>query len=90
MPVARAADLLYMFKKQTAKRRKDELLRDKKSLAVREIYINALSYNDMFYSAAYWNTSAVVHSDMENLNSKSYKLLALKGDIRMRVICSGW
>ena len=44
----------------------------------------------MFYSAACWNNAAAVDRNMKNLNSKSSKLLALKDDIRMRVIGLVW
>ena len=62
----------------TTKRRKEELLCDKTVLAVSEKYIDALYYNEMFYSEACWNTAAVVDRDMKNINSNSYKILALK------------
>ena len=53
-------------------------------------YIDALYYNEMFYSVACWNNDAAVDREMKNMNSKSYKLLALKDNISMRVICLGW
>ena len=59
-----------LFLKKAAKIRKGELLRDKTVLAVIEKYIDAFYYNEMFYSAACWNTDAAVEWEMKNLNSK--------------------
>ena len=47
-------------------------------LAVSEKYISALYYNEMFYSAACWNTAAAIYRRVKNLNIKSSKILALK------------
>ena len=44
----------------------------------------------MFYSTAFWNTVAAVYRKMKNLNSKSFNLLDLKYNIRIRVIGLGW
>ena len=70
--------------------KKEELLRDKMVLAVSEKYIDALYYNEMLHYAARWNTAAVVDRELKNMNSKSYKLLSLKENIRMRVIGLSW
>ena len=58
--VARASDLLALSKILTAKIRKEEILCDKTVLAVSEKYIDALYYNEMFYSMACWNTDTAV------------------------------
>ena len=63
--VACAADQLALSKQQTANIIKEELLRDKTVLAVSEKYIDALYYNEMFYSAACWNTAAAVDRKMK-------------------------
>ena len=59
-------------------------------LALSEKYIDALYCNDIFYSAAYCNTAAAIDWELKNINSESSKLLALKENIRMRVISLGW
>ena len=79
-----------MYKQRTAKISKEELLCDKMVLAVSEKYIDALYYNEMFYSTACWNNAYAVDRDLENINIKSYKLLGLKENISMRVIGLGW
>ena len=56
---------------------------------VTEKYIDALYYDDMFYSTVCLNTADVVDRDLEKLNRKSSKLLALKNNISMRVIGLG-
>ena len=53
-------------------------------------YIDALYYNDMFYYAACWDTTAAFYRELKNMNRNSYKLLALKDNIRTRVIGLGW
>ena len=85
-----AAGQFAMYKQQTEKRRKEEIFRDKTVLYVSEKYIDALYYNEIFYSVECWNTTAAVYRDMKKLNSKSYKLLYLKENIRMRVIGLVW
>ena len=59
-----------MYKQQTANISKEDILSDKAVLAVSEKYIDALYYNEMFYSAAFWNTAAAVERELNNLNSK--------------------
>ena len=59
-------------------------------LAVSEKYIDALYYNEMFYSAECWNNADAFDREMKNLNSKVSKLIALKGNISMRAIGLGW
>ena len=44
----------------------------------------------MFYSLAFWNTAAAVDRELKKLKSKIYKILDLKENIRMKVICLGW
>ena len=51
-----------------------------------EKYIDALYYNEIFYSAACWNISAAVDRDLKNLNRNSSRILALKENIRMKVV----
>ena len=60
---ARASDWLSLSKQRAAKIIKEELLHDKTVLAVSETYIDAVYYNNMFYSAAGWNTAAAVERD---------------------------
>ena len=64
--VACAADQLSMSKQRTANISKEELLRDKTVLAVSEKYIDALYYNEMFYSAACWNTSSAFYRELKS------------------------
>ena len=71
-------------------KRKEDPLRDKTVFGVSEKYIDALYYNEMFYSAAYWNIAAAVDREMKKLNSKSSNLLDLMENIRMEVIVLGW
>ena len=47
-PEARASYRLALSKQQTAKRRKEEICRDKTVLAMSEKYIDALYYNEIF------------------------------------------
>ena len=84
-----ASDRLDLSKQLTARIIKEEILSDKTVLAVSENYIDALYYNEMFYSAACWNTSASVDRELKNMNSKSPKLLDLKDNIKMTVIGLG-
>ena len=60
--------------------------RKTRRLIVEKMFEASEAYNEMFYYAVWWNTDAAVDRDMKTLNSKSSKLLALKDDIRMRVI----
>ena len=53
-------------------------------------YIDALYYNEMFYSASCWNTTAAVDRELKEMNIRSSKLQSLMEHIRMRVICLGW
>ena len=85
-----AADQYALYKQQNAKRCKEELFCDKTDLYVSEKYIDALYYNDMFYSVACWNNAAEIDRDLKNLNSKSSKILVLKENIRMRGIGLSW
>ena len=55
-----------------------------------EIYINALYYNEMFYSVKCCNTFAAVDRYLKKLNCRSSKILALKENTRMRVIDLVW
>ena len=55
-----------------------------------ERYIDALYYNEMFYYAECWKTDAAVDKGLKNMNIKSYNILLLKDNIRMRVIGLGW
>ena len=55
-----------------------------------KIYIDALYYNEMFYSTECCNTAATVEREMKNLNSKSSKTLAFKENISTRVMYWGW
>ena len=55
-------------------------------LIVEKMFEASEAYNEMFYYAVWWNTDAAVDRDMKTLNRKSSKLIALKDDIRMRVI----
>ena len=50
-PPARADDRLALYKQQTEKRRKEDLLRENIVLTVSKKYPNVLYYNNMFYSA---------------------------------------
>ena len=68
----------------------NELTRSNKYLLCGEKYIDAIYYNEMFYFAACWNTAAAVDRKLKNLNSKSSKPLALKDNIRIRVIGLCW
>ena len=52
--------------------------------------IDALYYNEMFYSCACWNTDAAVDREMNNMNSKSYKLPDLKESISMMMVGLVW
>ena len=79
-----------MSKQQTENRRKKDIHRDKTVLAVSEKYIDALYYNEMFYSTDCCNTAATVEREMKNLNSKSSKILAFKENISTRVMYWGW
>ena len=54
-----------------------------------EIYIDALYYNEIFYSVECWNTTAEVYREMKKLNSKPYKLLDLNENTSIRVIGLG-
>ena len=54
----------------TTKRRKEELLCDKTVLAVSEKYIDALYYDEMFYSVVCCNTADAVDTEVKNMNSK--------------------
>ena len=51
VPPARADDRLALYKHQTEKRRKEDLLRENIVLTVSKKYPNVLYYNNMFYSA---------------------------------------
>ena len=86
----RSADRFDLYKQRTSKIRKEELIRDKMVLAVSGKYIDALYYNEMFYSAVCWNTAAAVDRELKKINSKSHKLLYLKENIRTRMISLGW
>ena len=55
-----------------------------------EEYTDASYCNEIFSSTACCNTTAAVEREMKNLNSKLYKLLDLKDNIRMRVIGLSW
>ena len=59
-----------MYKQLTAKIRNEYILPDKTVLAASEKYIDALYYNEMFYSAACRNTDDAVERELKNLNSK--------------------
>ena len=65
VPSAFSTDQLSLSKQRTENIRKEDLLPDKTFLAVSEIYIYTLYYNEMFYSAAVWNTAAAVDRDMK-------------------------
>ena len=52
-PAARADDQLSLSKQRSANRRKEYILRNTTVLSVSEKYIDALCYNEMFYSVAY-------------------------------------
>ena len=82
-------DLLFLNNKLPRERGKISFLIRRYWLWVK-IYIDALYSNEMFYSVACWNNDVVVNRELKNLNSKSYKLLALKLNIRMGVIGLGW
>ena len=79
-----------MYKQQTEKISKEELLCDKTVFSVSEKYIDALYYNEIFYSAVCWNTTAAVDKDLKNINIKSYKILELKEYIKMSLIGLVW
>ena len=60
-----ADDQLSLSKQGSAKRRKEDILRDKTVLAVSNKYIDVLHYDEMFYSAVCWNTDAAVEREMK-------------------------
>jgi len=59
-------------------------------IAVQTEYANALTYIEMFHSAACWRTKADAKTKYELLTSRAAKLDAVKEQIRIRVAGFGW
>ena len=59
-------------------------------MGAQERYANALTYIEIFYSPAGWQTKPKAVSEFEKLTSKSSKLAAVKDQIRIRVLGFGW
>ena len=68
---------------------KQDLLCQKKMVAVQKEYANALTNIDMFHSPACWQNKKVANKSFEKLTSRSAKLEAVKEQIRIRVVGFG-
>ena len=55
-PAVRRSEKTALDKQRESKQKKQDLLRNKKILAVQKEYANALTYIDMFHSPACWRT----------------------------------
>ena len=68
-------------KQREAKQKRQDLLRNKKMLAVQKEYANALTYIDMFNSSTCWKTKSIAQTEFGKLHSKTAKLDAVKEQI---------
>ena len=59
-------------------------------IAVQTEYANALTYIEMFHSAACWRTKSDANTKYELLTSRAAKMDAVKEQIRIRVAGFGW
>ena len=64
--------------------------RKTRRLIVEKMFEASEAYNEMFYYAVWWNTDAAVDREMNNMNSKSYKLPDLKESISMMMVGLVW
>ncbi len=89
-PAVRRSEKTALDKQRESKQKKQDLLRNKKILAVQKEYSNALTYIDMFHSPACWRTKNDAQKAFESLRSKAARMEAIKEQIRIRVIGFGW
>ena len=89
-PRVRKSEKTALDKQHEAKKKRQNLLRQRKMLAAQEDYANALTLIDMFYSPACWRSKSVAKTEFEKLPSRTAKLNSVKEQIRIRVKGFGW
>ena len=72
------------------KKKKQDILRNKKMIAVQTEYANALTYIEMFHSVACWHNTADAKTKYELLNSRAAKMDAMKEQSRIHVVGFRW
>ena len=85
-PQARKAEHAALDKQREAKKKKQDLLRQKKLLAAQREYASALMYIDMYHSSACWRTAASAQKHFKKLTSVTAKREVVKGQRRIRVL----
>ena len=80
-PNVRKAVQAAVEKQRGTKLQKQEMLQKKKFVAAQREYANALTFIEMYHSAACWKTGAVSWQEYSKLGSKTAKLEAVKEQI---------
>jgi hypothetical protein len=89
-PEVRKDEKVALDKQREAKKRRLQLLRDKKILAATQEYATALTYIDMYHSDACWKTATQARKQFSKLTSITAKKKAVKEQIKVRVVGFGW
>ena len=77
-------------KQRRHKQNKHDLLKKMKLMKAQQLYINALTYIEMYHSPVEWKTKPEALEVFSKLTSKTAKLEAIKNQIRIRVLGFGW
>ena len=89
-PTVRKSEKSALDNQRAAKKKKQDLLREKKMIAVQHEYATALTYLDVAHSPSFWKTKKDANKEFTRLGSKTAKLQAVKFQIRICVIGFGW
>ena len=82
-PTVRRNKPITMEKQRRHRQNKQDLLNRIKILKAQTLYVDALTYIEMYHSPAGWKTKSTVLEAFSKLKSKTAKLEAVKDQIRI-------
>ena len=66
------------------------MLKRIKFLKAQTLYVNALTYIEIYHSPVEWKTKSATLEAFSKLKSKTAKVEAVKDQIGIRVLCFSW